>query len=171
MVRRFVLAGAIGTVACGGSLEPSVVADATVEARSGSTVTGSLLFVADDEDRAQLTVEIRNAPPGVHAIHLHETGDCSDPMGASAGGHWNPEMHMHGDLGTADSHLGDLGQLEVGADGTGRKVIWGNWAVGTGAMNDVVGKAFIIHANPDEFVQPTGNAGGRIGCAVISLRD
>jgi Cu-Zn family superoxide dismutase len=171
MVRRFVLAGAIGTVACGGSLEPTVVAEATVEARSGSTVTGSLLFVADGDHAAQLTIEIRNAPPGIHAMHLHETGDCTDPAGASAGGHWNPEMHMHGDFGAADSHLGDLGNITVEADGTGRKVVTNHWAIGTGEANDVVGKAFIFHANVDEFVQPTGNAGGRLGCGVVSVRD
>ena len=34
-----------------------------------------------------------------------------------------------------------------------------------------VGRGLIVHANPDDYVtQPTGNAGGRIGCAVI-VRD
>jgi Cu-Zn family superoxide dismutase len=35
--------------------------------------------------------------------------------------------------------------------------------------DSVVGRAIIIHANPDDFTQPTGNAGGRIATGVIGL--
>jgi Cu-Zn family superoxide dismutase len=30
-------------------------------------------------------------------------------------------------------------------------------------------RAFILHADPDDFGQPTGNAGGRIGCGTIQI--
>jgi Cu-Zn family superoxide dismutase len=35
-------------------------------------------------------------------------------------------------------------------------------------VDDIVGKAIIVHAGEDDFVsQPTGAAGGRIACGVI----
>jgi Cu-Zn family superoxide dismutase len=32
----------------------------------------------------------------------------------------------------------------------------------------VIGKSIIVHAKADDFTtQPTGNAGGRVGCGVV----
>jgi Cu-Zn family superoxide dismutase len=33
----------------------------------------------------------------------------------------------------------------------------------------VVGHAVIVHGDPDDFGQPLGNAGARIGCGIIEL--
>ena len=42
--------------------------------------------------------------------------------------------------------------------------------MGTGSDLDIVGKAIVVHADEDDFVsQPSGAAGGRIGCGVIEL--
>jgi Cu-Zn family superoxide dismutase len=103
-------------------------------------------------------------------VHIHMMGDCSMD-GMAAMGHWNPAMKMHGKWGMGEFHLGDIGNVTVGADGTGMLTLSTNlWTVGDGtAMNDVVGHAFMVHMNPDDFVtQPTGNAGARIGCGVIA---
>jgi Cu-Zn family superoxide dismutase len=41
--------------------------------------------------------------------------------------------------------------------------------LGGGGANDVVGKAVVVHADPDDYTsQPAGNAGSRIACGVIS---
>ena len=37
--------------------------------------------------------------------------------------------------------------------------------------NDIVGKGLIVHRDPDDYTtQPTGNAGPRLACAVITAK-
>ena len=143
-------------------------ATATIEARSDSEVSGSATSSAAD-GKVSLTVEVRGAPAGEHAIHIHAVGDCSAPDGTSAGGHWNPTEEDHGQWGTAPHHLGDVGNIQVGDDGSGSiSLTTERWSIGTGETNDVVGKGIILHAGVDDFTsQPTGAAGERIGCGVI----
>jgi Cu-Zn family superoxide dismutase len=59
--------------------------------------------------------------------------------------------------------------VTVSEDGTGSLSMTSDrWVMGSGAENDILEKAVIVHADVDDFTsQPTGNAGGRIGCGVI----
>ncbi len=145
-----------------------VEATATIEAKSGSKVSGRARFV-EESGSVTLTLNVSNAPPGEHAVHLHETGDCSAPDAASAGAHWNPGHANHGRWGESPFHLGDIGNLHVGSDGTGSLILTTDkWSIGTGDTGDVLGHAVIVHEKPDDFkTQPTGAAGGRIGCGVV----
>jgi Cu-Zn family superoxide dismutase len=107
---------------------------------------------------------------GNHAIHIHAIGDCSAADGKSAGGHWNPTNKNHGKWMEAPFHIGDIGNLVVGADGTGTIERETNlWSVGgKDAAKNVVGHAIIIHEGPDDFSsQPSGAAGPRVGCGEI----
>ena len=84
---------------------------------------------------------------GVHAVHIHESGDCSSPDGKSAGGHWNPTDVPHGKWGEGEFHLGDIGNMTVGEDGTGKiELTTDQWEMGTGSIRDIVGKGIIVHA-------------------------
>ena len=145
---------------------------ADIQAKSGSQVTGQATFTKQGDGRITVHVSIQNAPPGTHAAHIHELGDCGSEDGKSAGGHWNPMGVAHGLWGQPPFHLGDLGNIVVGENGNGNLTLTspnaGFWSMDTGAANDVIGKAIIIHSDADDFMtQPTGNAGGRIGCGVI----
>jgi Cu-Zn family superoxide dismutase len=153
---------------------PVEAARADLEARAGSTLRGAAVFLRLPDGRLRLVIEVEGVVPGLHAAHIHEHGDCSDPKAASAGGHWNPTGKPHGKWGQADGnyHLGDLGNIEVGADGTGRLQIETDlWSAGDGGPHDVVGRSIIVHAKPDDFTtQPTGDAGDRIGCGAIGKK-
>ena len=143
-------------------------AEAMIEGRSGSEMTGMAIFTETDGS-VTVTLEVEKAPPGIHAAHLHEFGDCSSPDGKSAGGHWNPTTMDHGKWGGDHFHLGDLGNIEVDENGNGSLTLTtGLWSLGTGDDNDIVGLGIIVHAAEDDFTtQPTGAAGGRIGCGVV----
>ena len=160
--------GAPATEAQPASYKSVSRAVALIGPKSDSQVTGTATFTADNGE-VTLVLEVQNAPPGEHAFHLHQTGDCSAPDGTSAGGHWNPTEHDHGKWGAAPFHLGDVGNLIAGDDGSGALTLSTDlWSIGTGEHNDIVGRAVILHAGMDDYTsQPTGAAGGRIGCGVI----
>ena len=145
-----------------------VEATATIEPRSASTLTGTARFVFESGS-VTLTLNVEHAPPGEHAVHLHETGDCSAPDASSAGAHWNPGHANHGRWGEPPFHLGDIGNLHVGEDGTGSLILTTDkWTIGTGGTGDILGHAVIVHEKPDDFkTQPTGAAGSRLGCGVV----
>jgi superoxide dismutase, Cu-Zn family len=143
-------------------------AAATIKAADG-TVLGTVRF-AEREGRIDIVAEVRGVAPGEHGFHVHETGLCEGPDFASAGGHFNPAGHPHGAPSDAQRHGGDFGNLTVAADGTGKLMLSSNMLTVTPGANSVVGHAVIFHANPDDLkTQPTGNAGGRLGCGVVQL--
>ena len=135
-----------------------------------STVTG-VAALADTPQGLQVTVEVAGAPAGRHGLHIHEFGDCADE-GKTAGGHYNPDKVPHGLLpkdGLAKAHAGDLGNIEVGAEGRGMLTATLPGVSLGGSARSVAGRALILHEKPDDFGQPTGNAGGRIGCGLIVI--
>jgi len=106
--------------------------------------------------------------PGKHGIHIHEKGSCGDG-GKAAGGHFNPQGTDHGffpENGSEAAHLGDMGNIEIKDNGEGVLIIE---LPGVSLEGDqgILGHAVILHEKEDDFGQPTGNAGGRIGCGVI----
>ena len=63
---------------------------------SGSLVSGTLNLVPT-ADGVRIAGEIGGLTAGgTHAIHIHETGDCSAADASSAGGHFNPGNDPHG---------------------------------------------------------------------------
>lgn len=147
-------------------------ATAVISSSNDSGLSGTAVFKQKGK-QVTLTVEIEGTTPGLHAVHIHEYGDCSAPDGTSAGGHWNPTNVAHGKWGVGEFHLGDIGNMTVEDDGTGSiELTTDLWEIGTGSDIDVVGKSIIVHADADDFVsQPSGAAGARIGCGVITLTE
>ncbi len=100
-------------------------------------------------------------PIGPHGFHIHEVGTCEvgDPKTPflAAGGHWNPNGQPHG------NHAGDFPVLF-----SNHGMAMMTFLTDKFAVKDVIGKAVIIHQNPDDYrSQPAGNAGKRLACGVI----
>jgi Cu-Zn family superoxide dismutase len=158
----------LGLGACATSANSSrSVIVASIEARSGSAVGGTVR-VSRDRARIRLRATVTGLTPrGEHGFHVHEKGDCSAADGTSAGGHFNPGGKSHGRFGAGEHHAGDLPSLKASSKGIARidvDLTGLEWE----GVQGVKGRAVIVHAKPDDFTtQPTGNAGARIGCAVI----
>ena len=118
-----------------------------------------------------LAVAVTGVEPGEHGFHLHTAGKCEAPGFTSAGGHLNPTSRTHGYLSAGGKHMGDMPNLVVGANRTATVDIELSStpdALMT-SLFDADGTAIVIHADPDDYTSdPTGNAGARIACGVLT---
>lgn len=161
--------------AAGGSEDGGVAAVKHAEAAitatyADTTVSGTAKFDATDDGKVKLTLDISvpsKAGKSV-AVHIHEHGDCGD-NGNMSHGHWNPTNQQHGKWGSASFHSGDIGNVQLDAEGKGTLTMETDlWSLGGDEQKNILNRAVIVHGGVDDFTtQPTGNAGSRIGCGVI----
>jgi Cu-Zn family superoxide dismutase len=134
--------------------------DVVGRARLEQTPTGVLI-----------TLSTSRLPDGIHAFHVHETGDCTAPTFASAGGHFNPGQREHGFLSARGPHAGDMPNVHVDPTGTVEMELFLNGVTlspGANALLDQDGAALVLHAGADDYTsQPAGDAGARIACGVV----
>lgn len=137
---------------------------------AGNTAAGVIRF-HDVEHGVYVTADITGLTPNAkHGFHIHQWGDASADDGTATGGHYDPdESGHHGRHDDPVRHAGDLGNLEADAEGNATYNRTITDLTVNGLNNPIVGRAVIIHAQPDDFGQPTGNAGARIGQGVIGI--
>jgi Cu-Zn family superoxide dismutase len=106
--------------------------------------------------------EANGQPVGPHGFHIHESGNCevgdiANPF-AAAGDHWNPDNQPHG------NHAGDFPVL-FSHQGKAQLCFFTNRFI----SSQVIGRSVVIHQNPDDYrTLPSGNAGKRLACGVIT---
>lgn len=141
-----------------------------LEPKSDTNVKGEITFTQKD-GQVMMMATLTGLTAGEHAIHIHETADCSSADGKSAGGHWNPTFEPHGKWGAAEGyHKGDIGNFTADAEGNGKiEFSTDKWCIGCeDETKNIIGKGVIVHQGVDDFTtQPTGDAGGRVSCAGI----
>ena len=119
------------------------------------------------DGRMRVMIDAVGLSPGARGVHVHEVGRCDGPDFASAKGHWNPSMKMHGRDNPMGAHHGDLPNLMIGTDGRGSVAIDVPGSVAS--LLDADGASVIIHADADDYkTDPSGNSGGRIACGVLT---
>jgi len=145
------------------------VAVAILQPRADSELSG-MVSITETADGVLVTAEIAGIAPGMHGLHLHELGDCSSDDFKSSGGHFNPTDAPHGAPTDEMRHAGDFGNIEIGEDGAGRLELSTAMLTVADGPYTVVGRGVILHEGEDDLEsQPTGAAGGRIGCGVVML--
>jgi Cu-Zn family superoxide dismutase len=121
----------------------------------------------------KITVELEHMPPGLHGVHIHQNAVCTTPDFKSAGGHFNPDMKMHGYKNPAGPHNGDFpNSIKVGENGKGEfTFITDRLSLNPNVPESLFhggGTAIVVHEKlDDEMTDPSGDSGARIACGVI----
>jgi Cu-Zn family superoxide dismutase len=165
------VAGLSLVIGCSAPPPPQMntLASADLKDKNGTSV-GTATF-REATGGVLVSVEVKGLTPGLHAVHVHAVGKCEGPAFTSAGGHFNPAQKKHGLRNPEGPHAGDMPNMYVAKDGTGRfEVLNDNISLKPGdrSVFDADGSALVIHAGVDDYVtDPTGNAGDRVACGVI----
>lgn len=144
----------------------------TVELKNakGESVGTATLTEAGKIVRVKL--DVKNLPPGQHAIHFHEAAKCDAPAFETAGEHFNPESKAHGLKNPKGPHAGDMNNFTVSRNGTAKATVTDNRVnLGDGPYSLFArgGTSLIIHAKADDQkTDPSGNSGDRIACGTIT---
>lgn len=153
------------------SVKPSVTviesARATLVSTGVGNARGIVVFEpAPDPAFMRVKVDLRGLSPGLHGLHIHQYGDCSDGA-SSAGKHLNPYDANHGGPQSSEHHVGDLGNVTANKSGETNTTLSFQHLTFKGEAS-IIGKAVVVHAGKDDLTtSPAGRAGARIACGTI----
>lgn len=189
--------GAVVTLSPPASADERELAKANMRLADGQFV-GSAVFLGVNETvtrvRVQLNMPDDDPMPGFHGLHVHANDDPANGNGCqadssqpsttwfvSADGHLAEAGQKHG------AHAGDLPPLLLTENGRAYSVSITDRL----QVEDVLGKAVLLHAEPDNLgnvpvgvgpteyqpgsqavavTEKTGNAGDRVACGVVLPR-
>ena len=162
---------------CGGKISKECIAklfpDKIIK---NNKVKGIVNFKQKDKNLI-IDYNIKNLSDGEHGFHIHKCGDIT--KGCSSGcEHFNPFGKNHGSLTSKDSHAGDLGNI-ISKNGISKgRIITSKIDIIPGSKKSIIGRMIIVHQDRDDLglgnnteSLKTGNAGKRLSCGIIGIKD
>lgn len=132
-------------------------------------------ILTEKSEGVSVEVSVEGLEPGLHGIHIHEYAKCDAPDFQSAGNHYNPEDNEHGLMHPEGAHLGDMPNIEAEDGGLVEAELLIGGATLTEGQKSLLqddGTSLIIHEKQDDGVtQPAGDAGERVACGLITVKE